>query len=188
MVFETVAFRFIQKSDPVSSRWVHWSRMYEWTMILEKVHALAPSSLHNTACGGLDRGDCLHLSFCRELDSLCKGSIHSDIWGSNWIVEEKPAARNFITYDICEPLRLHKFDLVLCISALEHLPKPKQHKAFHNLLEQVKPGGRLIMTMDWPEANVRWFETLVQKELMHTAEDITGPRGIKVAYLEFMKS
>jgi SAM-dependent methyltransferase len=55
------------------------------------------------------------------------------------------------------------FDLIFCLSVLEHLREPAQESAVRNLARCLRPGGRLVLTLDyfldWP----RWHEAREQK-------------------------
>jgi SAM-dependent methyltransferase len=44
------------------------------------------------------------------------------------------------------------FDAVACISVLEHIPAPLDQQAVHELLRVLKPGGLLVLTVDFAPA------------------------------------
>ena len=41
------------------------------------------------------------------------------------------------------------FDIVTCVSVLEHVPAPADQQAVREMLRVVKPGGTLLMTIDY---------------------------------------
>lgn len=54
----------------------------------------------------------------------------------------------YIQADLMEPLgHLGKFDLVLIMSVIEHIDKP--WLAVPNIIDLIKPGGHLYVTMPW---------------------------------------
>lgn len=187
MDYQCVDFRYLTTNDPCDDKWMHWSRVYEWETALEKVKQGNYQSIHNTSCGGLDKDDCLHLTFCRELESLCPDVTHSDVWGENWIVEDKPESDNFVYYDITQPFEDRKFDLVLNISTMEHLEPLQQVAAARNLLTQVNPGGKLIVTLDYPSVDIRIMQVLFGVKAFAQPNMIQGPQGLNVLYMEIDK-
>jgi SAM-dependent methyltransferase len=64
--------------------------------------------------------------------------------------ELSAAAPRFHVGNLCEKLALPdaSFDAVLCVSVLEHLPPARRFAAWRELWRLVKPGGRLIVTLD----------------------------------------
>ncbi|MCP3852574.1 MAG: class I SAM-dependent methyltransferase, partial [Gammaproteobacteria bacterium] len=144
---------------------LHWSRKYEYPAVLSYISKLKPSSIHNTSCGGLNTSDCLHLTFCNEVSGLCGNAVHSDIWKTAG-APAKPNDSNFKYYDITKPYEENnKFDLVLNISVLEELSPDERNLAFHNLYSQVKDGGVLFLTFDYPQVDLSWIEKLVGKKI-----------------------
>ena len=153
--FEVLASRFFIKDDPREDRYVHWSRVYEWRYVLDMLRKYRPRTVHNTACGGLNSGDCLHLTFCADVSALCPDAVHSDLWGGGYPgTETKPPGDRFEHHDITEP-HDRTFDFVLNVSTIEHLPKDKVTRTLDNLLRQVAPGGHLILTFDFPDIDLQ---------------------------------
>ncbi|MCP4270067.1 MAG: class I SAM-dependent methyltransferase, partial [Candidatus Brocadiaceae bacterium] len=162
---QIVEFRFISKDDLSNDKWLHWSRKYEYPIALDCIAKLKPSSIHNTSCGGLNTSDCLHLTFCNEVSSLCSEVIHSDIWDTTG-APTKPDNDNFKFYDITQPYETDKrFDMVMNISVLEELSPDERDRAFHNLYSQVKEGGVLFLTFDYPQVDLNWIEKLVGEKI-----------------------
>lgn len=47
------------------------------------------------------------------------------------------------------PFKNNSFDLIFCISVLEHLSSRNQEKGFKEIYRVLKPGGRFILTVDY---------------------------------------
>lgn len=159
---------FIHSDYRIDDKYKHWSRVYEWPYVIDVINDIKPKSIHNTSCGGLNEGDCLHLTFCSDIDNLCDNTTHSDIWGGGYKgTENKPYGDNFIYYDITKPYG-GKNDMVLNISTLEHLSKENILIAIDNLLDQLNTNGHLILTFDYPDIDIKLIETyfgcVIQKE------------------------
>ena len=75
---QTEMLRHVTKADRRDERWRHWSRQYEYPLILDKIAKLRPESVHNTACGYGNEGRLQHLEFCEELAKLCLTTFFSD--------------------------------------------------------------------------------------------------------------
>lgn len=56
------------------------------------------------------------------------------------------------------------FDRVFCLSVVEHIPKAEWSLCILQLARVVKPGGRLVLTLDMstPDANARVYERLIK--------------------------
>ncbi len=71
-------------------------------------------------------------------------------YGPNWVSVDKYDMSDFIDfhYDIHDmPFEDGSFDVVVCISILEHVPYPL--KAIGELQRVLKPGGRIWIQMPW---------------------------------------
>ena len=158
-------FNFISRNDLYDDKWIHWSRKYEYPICLDFIKKINPSSIHNTSCGGLNTKDCLHLSFCNEISKICESTIHSDIWSTNG-APKKPEENFFKFYDITKPYNSDKkFDMVINISTLEELDSGIRDSAFINLYNQVKDGGILFLTFDYPHVDINWIENIVGEKV-----------------------
>jgi SAM-dependent methyltransferase len=61
-----------------------------------------------------------------------------------------PNPINFSVQDICNlPFDTNSFDLVTCVSVLEHIDFPHYVQALCELYRILKPGGKLVCTMDF---------------------------------------
>jgi len=69
-------------------------------------------------------------------------------YGNHWVSIDKYDTRDFIDYqyDIHDlPFKDSSFDAVVCISILEHIPRPQQ--AIAELHRVLKPGGKIWVQM-----------------------------------------
>lgn len=183
-----IKYEFITPSFPKDEKYIHWSRIYEWKYVVDFLKEKKPKSTHNTACGGLNRDDCLHLTFCNDIDNIVENSIHSDVWGrNNYIgIENKPSGDNFIFYDILTK-NDDFFEAVLNISTIEHLPKNKQIIAIQNLLNQVKVGGDLIITFDYPDVDLEQINKFVGQTPNGFNDKIIGKNNLSVVLLHILR-
>jgi hypothetical protein len=177
---------FITSDYNIYTKYVHWSRIYEWKYVLDFIENNNIKSIHNTACGGLNSGDCLHLTFASDLDSKCDTVIHSDLWGNGYLgTDIKPDIDNFITYDITKPFD-RKFDLVLNISTIEHLPTDYIEITINNLLNQVNDGGYLILTFDYPDVDLLQINKIFNTTITEPINSIKGGR-LRVILIHIQK-
>lgn len=183
---EVKKFEFVTRDYVNDTKYVHWSRIYEWKYVIDHISVLNPKSIHNTSCGGLNVNDTLHLTFCEDLDNLCNSTIHSDLWGGGYPgTEVKPNKDNFIFYDIKEKLN-KKFDLVLNISTLEHIDKTHIRESINNLIDQVNEGGEMILTFDYPDINISTIEDIFGEKINPNDNHITNG-NLKVVLLHLKK-
>ncbi len=184
--FNIIKSEFISTDFPRDDKYIHWSRIYEWKYAIDAINEYKPETIHNTACGGLNTGDCLHLTFCKDILDICKSVINSDIWGTDYPgVKTKPEVDNFIYYDITEPYD-KQFDMVLNISTIEHLPKDKIVLTLDNILNQVKQGGHLILTFDYPEIDLATIKQYFNVEITQPHNNITNGR-LSVVLIHLIK-
>ena len=143
---EVISFRFLNLDDTKNPKYEAWSRIYEYPFVLDaltKLGASSNSTIHNTCWGFLS----CHIEFKNDLDKLCNNVLHSDIRPSN--------LKNTIIYDATKKIEdkyINYFDFVINVSTIEEINHPNI-EVFNNLLEQVKPGGYLIVTFDYDKNN-----------------------------------
>lgn len=184
--YEIIKSEFITTDYNSNNNYIHWSRIYEWQYVIDELKKIKPKTIHNTACGGLDEGDCLHLTFCRDIDKLCDTAIHSDNWGGGYVgTDTKPTNDNFIHYDITEPYN-DKSDVILNISTLEHLPKNKIINALDNLVNQLNVNGHLILTFDYPDIDVKIIEDYFQLKV-EKSHNIIKKGNLSVILIHLIK-
>jgi hypothetical protein len=139
-------FRFLHLDDEYNKKYVAWSRIYEYPIVLHMLSKLGAdlnSNIHNT-CWGFEG---CHVTFKNDLDSLYKNTIHSDVRQYN--------IKNTMIYDITKKIDnkfVEYFDFVLNISTIEEV-KYSNIDIINNLFEQVRPGGYLIITFDYDKDN-----------------------------------
>jgi SAM-dependent methyltransferase len=168
---ELLEFRKLNLSDEYSEKYndgFAWSRVYEYQLVLNLLKKYYGEnkdiSIHNTSWGF----DGIHVIFKNDLDTNYPNTIHSDIKPSN--------LKNTIVYDITQQPSdelKDKFDVVMNISTLEEV-NFDHLKSFNNLLEQVKTGGLLIITFDYPGLQLEKFEKLFNDTLKTTDNDLNG--------------
>jgi hypothetical protein len=184
--FKVLKSEFISTNYEKELKYIHWSRVYEWKYVLDSIKDINPKSIHNTACGGLNINDCLHLTFCEDIEEICPNVIHSDLWGGGYPgTETKPQKNNFIFYDITKSYE-EKFDVVLNISTIEHLPDNKRILALNNLINQVNEGGHLILTFDYPDIKISEIENFFDLKIKKTENVISNGR-LSVVLIHLIK-
>lgn len=180
-------YEFITNDYPIEPKYIHWSRIYEWKYVLDILKKLNVGSLHNTACGGLNIGDCLHLTFCDDIEKYVENVVHSDIWGGDYPgTKTKPTKENFIYYNILTPHE-NIYDVVLNISTIEHLKNNEALVAFDNLYNQVKTGGHLILTFDYPDVDLNMINKKVGITPLNFGKRILNKNGLSVVLLHIKK-
>jgi hypothetical protein len=163
-----IHYRFLSTDDISSPKYKWWSRIYEYAVVedfIMKTRNDAEISIHNTAWGTDDKSlwnaadD--HVAFRNSLDAIKKSkNTHSDII--------KSINYNTEYYDITKKSKkyLKKFDYVLNVSVVEHLNKANQIATLDNLYSQVKDGGYLILTFDYPRVDLdiikKWLDRKIK--------------------------
>jgi SAM-dependent methyltransferase len=154
-------FRYITKNDKFDDTYPHWSRKYEYPTVLDILNNLdLPVNLkiHNSSWG-FDIEHHQRFKSRLEKEYGVFSVTNSDIIYSGFT--------NTCVHDITkEPNDNFKesFDLVLNVSALEEIPG--DHVLYlSNLLEQVKPGGYLIITFDLPGLQIENIQQFLNTEI-----------------------
>ena len=190
--FEIVDFRFASSNDAHDNKYElphMWSRPYEYKYVTDFIKGakLEAPKIHNSSWGF----EGVHVIFRDELDEI-GDCVHSDIVSSQF--------RDTYYYDITEENSEfeNKFDFVLNVSVIEHLPTPNDRiNAFENLYKQVKLGGYMILTFDYPTVNLNEFETLVGGKCVVGENVLNGSnsviknetyKGLNVVYLILRKN
>jgi hypothetical protein len=148
-------FKFLSPDDVVDPLFQNWSRCYEWGYVLSVLKSKSYETIHNTCCGT----EPLHALFAHDL------AMFGDVYNSDVFTSEtNTALDNFFIYNINGPLD-RTFDMVLCISTLEEIPERDTKSIYLNLYEQVKEGGRLIITCDYPQVSVEELEDIADQKI-----------------------
>lgn len=167
---QIIDFRFASVNDILDSKYVWggtWSRLYEYKYVIdfiEKNKLINIPEIHNSSWGY----EGIHLVFRDDLDKI-GNCVHSDIVNSKH--------RKTFYYDITTELKEfeNKFDFVVNISTIEHLSSEKdQIKSIENLFKQVKCGGYLILTFDYPRVNLNIIETLTNVKCAEKINVLNG--------------
>lgn len=168
---KVIDFRFLTLDDKNSSRYENWSRTYEYPVVINfiKEHIGIGDKIHNSSWGFGG----VHIPFSDDLDVISKNVLHSDITTSTH--------RETYYYDITKEKKEFEntFDFVLNISTIEHLNNKEERIAsFKNLYNQVKTGGYLILTFDYPRVELHEFENLVGEKCKKEGEVLSGANSI----------
>lgn len=170
-------FRFLNPQENFLDRsFYNWSRCYEWGYVLHVLKNYNNIKIHNTCCGPSEIHKQFHDALCDTGNTI----INSD----NRITDMNSKFQNFKVYDLTTK-DTEKYDMVLCISTLEELPKNEAENVFNNLLDQVKPGGRLIITCDYPDVSVETLEKILSHKCERAETILNGTNSI---YAEFTYS
>ncbi len=62
------------------------------------------------------------------------------------------------------------FDRVFCLSVIEHIPRSQWHTCMQELLRVVRPGGKLLVTLDMDSTDTRGYEDIIK----HSDADLLG--------------
>ena len=142
--FDVIDFRIMSSKDKSSKRWNNWSRAYEYEFVLGLIDKEKPKTIHNTASGGQMK---CHQDFVKSLEERCEFVHNSDMF------VESNKFSNYFQYDIrTVPDKKMKYDIVICISTLEHIDGDKK-QVLLNLSRQLGDEGMLIITFDIPNQN-----------------------------------
>lgn len=193
-------FRFLTTDDEhEEKRWDNWSRCYEYTLVLKKLAAMQKGKgeklrVHNTACGGSP----LHTAFANELHRLYD-TVNSDAEPLKLAKYPKwPWVPNYAQYDLTKPdeeLYGGVFNAVLCISTLEHIESRHTELIVTSLLDQLRPGGVLMITVDVPSSGMGVLAQMVGRSCCvgdvaklltpdNSAFFVPGHPMTNIAYLE----
>ena len=186
-------FSFIDQSYKYDFKFQHaicWSRIYEYPLVLDYINKtdIENPKIHNCCWGFRD----IHLVFKTWLDVKYENVIHSDI---------KPATfYNTETWDIRTPSKYKdEFDIVINVSTLEEVPNSDHVILIEHHLDQLREGGILILTFDYPGLQLEKVEEYVGQKISQTANPLTPrnsawpdqvlhlPDDFKVGYLIIQK-
>lgn len=157
-----IEFRYINKNDCFDNSYPHWSRKYEYPTVINEVKKRfsefkSPPKIHNSSWGfDIEH----HTKFKNELE---REFITHNVTNSDIIYNGVP---NTCYHDITLPPNENfkeQFDFVLNVSAVEEISG--DHNTFvQNLFEQVRPGGYLICTFDYPGLRLGLTDFLLSRE------------------------
>jgi len=165
-----IEFRLINTEDQYDETFNDgsaWSRVYEYPLVLKKLKELNAnenSLIHNSSWGFDD----VHIRFKNALSLLYTNTVHSDI---------KPSSlENTFIYNITtespEELR-DKFDFVINISTVEEV-RFNHLKILQNLYNQVKEGGYLVITFDYPGLDLELIQRALNCKLETFENNLNG--------------
>lgn len=174
--FKVIDFRFVNITDNYDEKYKQdgaWSRIYEYEYVINfikwnKLKNFSIPEIHNTSWGF----EGVHVTFRDELDTIGK-CIHSDIVSSQF--------RETYYYDITTEQKdfENKFDFVVNVSTIEHLNTINDRIiSIENLFKQVKSGGYLILTFDYPSVKLIEIEELIGVKCKDSLDKLNGSNSI----------
>jgi hypothetical protein len=170
--FRVAEFRWLDTSDKLDPKWIWWSRIYEYEVVLQSVSELGAnptSRIHNT-CWGFEG---VHIEFKTILDSSYI-TTNSDLRPSHlantsvWDITKRPPS-NWVDF----------FDFCLNVSAIEEVHYASHLRIIHNLLQQLKLGGYLVITFDYPGMQLRALEEFLGQKIRSGPSPITGANSAR---------
>jgi len=169
---EILEFRFISTEDRHDDMFRFkgaWSRLYEYPMVLDlidKYSDVEKPLIHNTSWGF----EGVHVIFkeCIENKFSMEAVESSDIRRS-----EQP---NTFYYDITRRQGglQERYDIVLNVSTVEEVRNFPHIRILDNLYQQVKEGGLLIITFDYPGLNLTAFENEFNRKISDELPRLNG--------------
>lgn len=182
-------FKFITPDDYRDTQFFNWSRCYEWGYVLKVIRDEYKERIkvHNTCAGPGE----IHKQFHDELIKENVEVTNSDIV----ITEINKSFTNMTKHDLTKPWKnKEEFDLLLCISTLEEIPtvnkrfkglyeerKKNLKSILNNLYDQLKPDGRLIVTLDYPDIDYKIFEDIFDKKISNLENRLLSPYAMSSA-------
>jgi len=150
--FDRLTFRTLArlKWDLSAMEW--WSRPYEYLWAEHVLNYFYGSqfnklSLLEAACGPghpwLLRASELGFRSVTGVDLIERSLLVDRVSRSNL---------SYLCHDLSRPLS-PKYDVITCLSVLEHMPKQVQELALQNMCSAVIPGGCILITLDLPGFN-----------------------------------
>ena len=163
-------FRFLKPNEEfIDLTYNNWSRCYEWGYVLDVALWEEFSTVHNACCGTT----AFHESFATNLGIFVPNILNTDAFQS----DEGVMFQNFKISDITEPYEGF-FDLVVCVSTLEEIDKKDREKTLQNLYNQVNHGGRLIVTCDYPNVDIKILESFTGSDIEDVNERLNGRNSV----------
>lgn len=171
--YSVIDFRFARNSDEYNMKYNQlgaWSRIYEYEYVTNFIlrNNISNPIIHNSSWGF----EGIHVKFRDELD-LIGDCLHTDIVTSKY--------RDTTYYDITKIHEewINKFNYVLNISTIEHLSsKVDRINAINNLFNQVKCGGYLVLSFDYPRVDLGEIESLVGVKCSDFNDRLNGSNSI----------
>ena len=164
---DVLEFRKIRASDRLEMQYEAWSRIYEYPLVIDKIKQFSYGpdiSIHNSSWGF---GDC-HIVFKDALETQFGHVVNSDLLPSQ--------VPNTAVWDItAEPPTdyIEKFDAVLNVSTVEEVDVDHL-LIIKNLLDQIKPGGLLVITFDLPGMQIMKLEKILAAKLQEFDDNLNG--------------
>lgn len=161
-------FSFFSPDDIYDLKFQHeicWSRIYEYPFVLNEIknYQISNPKIHNASWGFRD----IHLVFKTYLD-IHYDTIHSDIKHSSFYKTEY--------WNICEQSKYQNyFDIVINVSTIEEV-EFDHIEVLKNHLNQLIPGGLLILTFDYPGFQLERIQDFLNCEILNPSVRL-GPKN-----------
>lgn len=207
---------FFTTDDPTITKVIYeltlpvwWSRIYEYKFVIDKVNEMAflSPSVSDLACG-LPHPLKVFLSdkcslFACDIGDLSYKSIQES--KKDWFPNEPDYDEKLldkITFDQCNieslPYENEQFDLMYCVSVLEHTSMETQKKALQEAYRCLKVGGTFLVTVDYPDVNLDYIYSIADScgfkynrpdnlKLPNKAINSVIHGGLKCYHFEFTK-
>lgn len=157
--------------DKADKSYRAWSRVYEYPLILNRMKNIGltgNASIHNVSCGK----EYIHMKYVTELDRLYYAKLtNSDLY-------EHVPVPGYVRWNMTTAWPWEKFDAVINISTVEHLPKGKRITAIQNMIDMLKPGGHLLLTFDWPRVRNAEIEAFFRTKMQDCKDRLNGGNSI----------
>lgn len=157
---DILEFRYLTKNDQFDDSYPHWSRKYEYPTVFNEIikrrSEFDRPTIHNSSWG-FDEDHHQKFKNALEAEFGAPNVTNSDI-----VYNQIP---NTCYHDITLPPNENfreQFDFVLNISAVEEIAGDHQ-TYIDNLTAQVKPGGYLICTFDYPGLRLENIDNILDK-------------------------
>lgn len=172
--FEIKEYRYVKTDDPNSLVYNWHSRCYEYPTAINAVKAKGSYGLiHNVGCGSGE--DQIYFRKILEEKYGPGKVIHSDIIDMNG---EYPTTYYNLIYGNKD--FSNKFDIIFCISILEHIEPEDRKKCIDNLVDMLKVGGLLAITFDIVKENTDWIDDIVGIKINNSGHLFNGINGVRV--------
>jgi len=168
---EVKKFAYFSKDDGHDMRFKHelcWSRVYEYPFVLAEIYENKDKGIriHNCSWGFRD----IHAVFKTWLDVFYDNVVHSDVIPSTLYGTDIWDIRTKSRY-------VGEFDFCLNVSTVEEVPGDHV-EVIKNHLDQLKDGGKLVMTFDVPGIQLERVEAFLGRKIDDVKERLNPHNSV----------